>query len=261
MKENIRAVLLDITGTLVEKGAWIPGADKVVRRLIERSLIVRLISNTTIKSRRLIGQQFEAMGLAIDSDWIFTPARAAQAWLKLKKPVHGILPLIHPDLLEDLNGLHLTDGDKADYVLVGDMNDKWNPGVLNLALRALLSGSKLIALQKGRRWIAEDGYRLDCGAYVAALEYAAGLKCEVVFGKPNPVFYQMVLADAGVLPSEAIMIGDDIESDYVGSRQCGIRGLLVQTGKSATPGQLPDGINRNDIIDSITELPAWFEIG
>jgi len=259
MTPPIKGVFLDITGTLVEKEAWIAGADDVVRWLIESSFAVRLISNTTMKSRCQIQQEFEAMGLALEADWIFTPVRAACAWLKAKKPIHGILPVVHPDLQQDIRELPQTNDETADYVLVGDMDDEWNPAIMNRALRAILSGADLVALQKGRRWIAEDGYRLDCGAYVTALEYASGVQCVAVFGKPNPVFYQMVLQDADVQPGQAIMVGDDIESDYHGARQCGIGGLIVRTGEFSGEIRPPAGVNASDILGSIGDLPAWLE--
>lgn len=45
------------------------------------------------------------------------------------------------------------------------------------------------------------------GAFVEALEYASGVKAEVV-GKPEKSFFLEALNDLRVEPHEAIMIGD-----------------------------------------------------
>jgi ribonucleotide monophosphatase NagD (HAD superfamily) len=53
------------------------------------------------------------------------------------------------------------------------------------------------------------------------------------------------------------MIGDDIRSDIEGSQNAGIRGLLVTTGKFQQ-SDLELGIKPYDVIDSVADLPAWW---
>jgi ribonucleotide monophosphatase NagD (HAD superfamily) len=54
------------------------------------------------------------------------------------------------------------------------------------------------------------------------------------------------------------MIGDDIRGDIEGSQNIGIRGLLVKTGKFQ-PSDLKLGIKPCDVIDSIAQLPSWWD--
>jgi ribonucleotide monophosphatase NagD (HAD superfamily) len=53
------------------------------------------------------------------------------------------------------------------------------------------------------------------------------------------------------------MIGDDIRGDIEGSQNAGIRGLLVTTGKFQQ-SDLELGIKPYDVIDSVVDLPAWW---
>nr|XP_038036794.1 phospholysine phosphohistidine inorganic pyrophosphate phosphatase isoform X4 [Anas platyrhynchos] len=80
-----------------------------------------------------------------------------------------------------------------------------------------------------------DGLKLDVGAYMKALEYACDVEAEVV-GKPAKAFFESALAEMGVPPQEAIMIGDDIVSDVGGAQQCGMRAVQVRTGKYRARG-------------------------
>ncbi|NXC72866.1 LHPP phosphatase, partial [Anhinga anhinga] len=75
-----------------------------------------------------------------------------------------------------------------------------------------------------------DGLKLDVGAYMKALEYACDVQAEVV-GKPAEMFFESALAEMGVPPQQAIMIGDDIVNDVGGAQRCGMRALQVRTGK------------------------------
>ncbi len=71
---------------------------------------------------------------------------------------------------------------------------------------------------------------MDVGPFAAALEFATGKTARVV-GKPSALFFGDALTDMGVTAAEAIMVGDDVVSDVGGAQECGVRGVLVRTGK------------------------------
>ena len=253
------ALLLDLDGTLFEGDRWIPGAEAVVRTLLEQGWQIRFVSNTTLRSRAQLLQRFAPTGLPIQADWMFTPVRAAYEWLRTRPLRNGILALVHPDLIPDLASIPIVQAPPADFVLVGDMGDAWQITLLNQALRALLQGARLIALQKNRLWKAPDGYRLDAGAFVVALEYASRRSCEMVFGKPNPVFFQMALRSIGDIDGPAWMVVDDLEKDILPAQRLGLRGVLIQRDpvlSHTDTGEQPDFR-----IPSITALPDLLAAG
>ena len=90
------------------------------------------------------------------------------------------------------------------------------------------------------------GPRLDAGAFVAGLEYAAGIEATVL-GKPSPEYFGAALEAIDADPELTWMVGDDIEGDVVGAQQHGMRTVLVRTGKFRPDeledsGVIPDGI-------------------
>ena len=101
---------------------------------------------------------------------------------------------------------------------------------------------------------------LDSGAFVAGLEYAAGVEAEVV-GKPSRAYFDAALAELGASPGEAVMVGDDVEADVGGAKAAGLRGVLVRTGKFreetlAAAEPQPDGV-----VESIADVPAYLREG
>jgi HAD superfamily hydrolase (TIGR01458 family) len=259
MTDKIKTVLLDIYGTVYVEGQWLPGAKETVNWLIKNQINFKFITNTTLKNRQMLHQTFKNGGMDISPESFFIPICAANAWLNQQAINSDILALIHSSQKEELTGLSPIESGQAKYVLVGDMGDEWNIDIMNEALHALLGGAKLLALQKNPYWLASDGFKLDNGSFIAALEYGAGVRCEMFFGKPNGIFFQMALAESRTSPSEAIMVGDEIETDILGAYKCGIKGVLIKTGKFR-----PDDVKKLDssdstVINSIKDLPGWIE--
>ena len=118
-----------------------------------------------------------------------------------------------------------------------------------------MPGARLVCLHKNRWWQTARGPLLDSGAFVAGLEYAAGVEAELV-GKPSPAYFEAALAVLGVAPEDAVMVGDDVESDVSAAQRLGLHGVLVRTGKFredtlAVASPAPDAV-----LDSVAELPA-----
>jgi ribonucleotide monophosphatase NagD (HAD superfamily) len=107
-----------------------------------------------------------------------------------------------------------------------------------------------------RYWRAEDGLRLDAGAFVRALEYAAG-RTAVVVGKPDQEFYGAAVAALELAADQVVMVGDDIHTDVEGARRAGLTGVLVRTGKFSA-SDLHRGVDVDAVLDSVADLPRWW---
>ena len=89
---------------------------------------------------------------------------------------------------------------------------------------------------------------------MAALEYATGRPAYVV-GKPARGFFDEALRDAGIAAGDALMVGDDVESDIAGALAAGLRAVLVRTGKFREDALAASGVDPTAVIADITELP------
>jgi HAD superfamily hydrolase (TIGR01458 family) len=187
-----------------------------------------------------------------DSELV-TPARLAVEHCLAAGHRRALL-LVRDDVKPDLAGLEAV-GENADVVVVGDLGEAFDYQILNHAFRELLGGAELLALQKNRYWRTPDGLSLDVGAFVAALEYATG-RDAVVVGKPAPAFFATVLDGLGVRPEDAVMVGDDVESDVGGALAAGLGGILVRTGKYRADAVAASGIEPTTTVDSIADVPA-----
>jgi HAD superfamily hydrolase (TIGR01458 family) len=241
--KTLRSVLVDIDGVLCTAGAAIPRSIDALGILRRQGVGVRFLTNTTRQTRLSIVQQLRSIGFAVAENEVITGALAARRILQQR----GLRPhlLVHPLLLPEFDGIAV---DRPNAVVVGDAADGFTYAAMNAAMRILLDqpDTPLIAIARNRYFRAAEGLCLDAGPYVAALEYAAGVQAELT-GKPAPAIFRAALDDLQTPPDQAVMIGDDIESDVLGAQAIGMRGILVRTGKYR-PSDEADGKPRADLV-------------
>jgi HAD superfamily hydrolase (TIGR01458 family) len=254
----VTAVLLDIDGVLTLSGAALPGAVDAVARLRVDGHALRFVTNNTIRSREGLARELRELGFSLETAELETTPLAAGRLLAGKRVLALTAEAIHDDLE---TFVELVDG-RAEAVLVGgaeetdDTDRMYAYGSLNRAFGELLAGARLVGLHKNRWWQTASGPRLDGGAYVAALEYAAGVDAEIV-GKPSRAYFESALVTLGIQPRDAVMVGDDAESDAAAAIRLGMRGVLVRTGKFRAETLARADPKPTAVIDSIADLPAW----
>jgi len=252
------AILLDIDGVLHVSGEAVPGGAEAVRELREDGHRLRFVTNNTTRARTRLADDLRGLGIELEDDELATTPLAAGGLLAGRRVLALTMAAVRDDLAERVE---LVDRD-ADVVLLGGADESDETGQvfsyenLNRAFAELEGGARLVCLHRNRWWQTSRGPQLDAGAFVAGLEYAAGVEAEVV-GKPSRAYFEAALAELDATPGDAVMVGDDVEADVGGAKAVGLRGVLVRTGKfreetlaSAEPQ--PDGV-----VESIAAVPAY----
>ena len=85
------------------------------------------------------------------------------------------------------------------------------------------------------------------------LEFVLASGAEGV-SKPDPAFFRLAAARAGVPPAETLMVGDSYRADVAGARSAGMAAVLLQRPEwRAKREPPPPGVQ---VIASLAELPA-----
>jgi HAD superfamily hydrolase (TIGR01458 family) len=253
------AILVDVDGVLHVSGAPIAGAASAVRRLRDAGHRLRFVTNTTTRSRAHVVQQLRDMRVELEDDELQTTGVVAARALKGKR----VLALTMPGILDDLDGLQLV-GMNVDAVLLGGADEGEETGRifsylnLNRAFHELDAGAGLYCLHKNRWWQTGDGPRLDSGAFVAGLEYAADTEA-IVLGKPSAAYFAAALEALDAEADMTWMVGDDLENDVLGAHRYGMKTILVRTGKFRPDEVERSRVQPDAIVSSIAQLPDWLE--
>lgn len=219
------ALLLDLSGVLYDGETVIPGAVDSVARAQGAGLALRFLTNTSQKTRSSLLAHLRELGFELEDDQLFTAIDAARQWLSQK----GLRPycLVHDNIRSEFDDFDQRD---PDAVLIADAAAGFNYDNLNRAFQLCMEGAPLLGVGYNRYFSADGQLLMDAGAFVRAVEFAAGVEATIV-GKPSATFFEQVMASVDASPRRALMVGDDVFGDVEGALRAGIPAALVRTGK------------------------------
>lgn len=232
-----RGVVLDMEGVLHVDWQPIDGSPEAVEALAGAGIELGVLTNTTGRTRADIADRLGAMGFRLPAERIITAASASADHLRSEYPGARAYVMVEQGVAPDFEGISMVDDPaEADVVLLGGPDESWTYPRLNGVFRVLRTGVPLVAMQRNRWWPTAEGPSLDAGMFVAGLEYAASVTASVI-GKPSPAIYRTACELLGVRPADAMMVGDDPESDLAPAAGIGMRTCLVRTGKGSSFGE------------------------
>jgi HAD superfamily hydrolase (TIGR01458 family) len=271
---GIRGLLLDLDGVIVSAGKAVPGSVEAVNELERRGTAYRIVTNTSLVSRRSLSRMAAKLGNEIPPERFQSALSASAAYAAQTFPGQPLFVLSSADAKSEFDGQHLltpeeaaAPGARAAAVIVGDSPDELSYVNLNLAFRLVRGGARLIGMHRNPWWLTPDGPTLDSGAYVTGLEFAAGVHAQII-GKPAPAFFSLAVdglrreaAGRGgrLRRSEIAMVGDDLRTDVLAGQRSGLRGVLVLTGKhgiAASRGHGRGGREPHGVAPSLAEVVA-----
>ena len=85
-----------------------------------------------------------------------------------------------------------------------------------------------------------------------AVEYSSGKKA-VAIGKPSRLMFELALEKAGCGPQDAVMIGDQEETDIVGAKRMGITSVMVRTGVYSREGTKTEADAVVETVDDVAD--------
>ncbi len=230
----LRALLLDLDGVVYHGRVPVPGAVEFIRRWRGRGVGIRYITNRSGRTPEAVAAHLAALGVPCDPSEVVTSAVATA--LKLG-PCRAFV-IGEPGLVEVLgrHGIEVGDIDPACVIVGGDSTVDY--AKLTRAVRLVLAGARLIATNPDRLVNVETGVVPGNGAIVAAIAYATRAEPTVI-GKPEPTLVQLALEQLGAAPDEALLVGDNLETDIEAGRRAGVRTVHLLTGISKPSDRSP----------------------
>jgi len=255
-----RGFLLDMDGVVYRGSSLIPGADQFIGHLLHTETPFLFLTNNSQRTRRDVQMRLRRMNIDVGEDRIFTCAMATARFLAWQKP-HGTAYVIgEGGLLHALheNGYAIVDHD-PDYVVVGE-GRTFTMEMIEAAVRMIDKGAKLVATNLDPNCPTPHGPRPGCGAIVAMLEAATGIKAFSA-GKPSPVMMQAARKQLGIETDQTVMVGDTMETDILGGVQMGFQTVLVLSGGTQPQDLMKYAFRPDYVTPSIADLcePGFFD--
>jgi NagD protein len=250
--------LIDMDGVVYRGNELVPGADRFVSLLRSRGVPFRFLTNNSQRTRRDVAAKLARMGIEVEEEHVFTCAMATARFLAQQKKEGTAFVIGEGGLLNALhvNGYAIVDHD-PDFVVVGE-GRTFTMELVESAVRMILGGAKLIATNLDPNCPTASGLRPGCGAMVAMLEAATGVKA-FSLGKPSPIMMRAARKELGLTTDQTTMIGDTMETDILGGVQLGFHTILVLSGGTKRDDLAGYAYQPEVVVDSVADLGEFLE--
>jgi 4-nitrophenyl phosphatase len=257
-------VICDLDGVVYRGHEPIAGATGLVAALRASGCQVRFATNNSMATRQTYVKRLAAQGIAATIDEIVTSTWATIQHLQAHEAgIRHLMALGADGMLSELRGagfeaVPAASAAPADWygaplaerfdALIAGLDPAIDYRSLGIASAALRAGARFLATNADVRYPTPSGFVPGAGAIVAALQTTSGVE-PLVIGKPEPAMFQAILESAGVAAADALVIGDNPDSDIVAAHRAGIPSLLVLTGiADARQSAALDGERRPDWV-------------
>jgi HAD superfamily hydrolase (TIGR01458 family) len=227
-------LLIDFDGTIRIGNRPVEDANNFLSYVKEKEIPAFIISNSTLKTSEDILSFLKENNLPIIA--AMTAADAALSYVKDNYTRISVYCIDSIRKKFEASGSCRIDDNKPEAVVIGDIGDKWSYKIMNDIFSKVYNNADIIAMHKNKFWMPDGKtLALDAGTFISAIEYATS-KEAILIGKPSPIYFRTAIKLLGYsTDSQFLMIGDDIETDIIGSQQMGGKGILVYTGKTKYP--------------------------
>lgn len=253
---SYEAYCFDLDGTVFIGDRLLPGVEETVLELRRRGKKILFLTNSAVHTRLDCRSRLASMGLLCEEEEILTALYVSGMYFARQEP-EARLYLVGEAVMHrqmELCGVAVTDRpEEATHVLIG-MDRAFTYEKLRLGMNAARSGAVLVAVNPDPACPVPGGYIPDTWSIVKALETAAGLKSELVMGKPSLYYAREALRKLKLAPEQCLMVGDRLETDILMGQGSGMHTALVLTGVSTRKDMEALKIQPHYVLNGLMEI-------
>ncbi len=250
---GIKAVFLDLDGTIYLGGNLIDGAIEFLNKCEENGVQRFFLSNNSSKSVTEYVAKLHGFGIPAEAKDVLLSTHDLLSWLGKEGVTETFLVGTEGmrSMLEEV-GVS-TRSSKPQYVVLG-YDTQIDYDKLTTASIHLHNGVPLVASHPDMVCPSPDGGLPDVGAYLALFKATTGVEPTHICGKPNAGMILHKIEELGLQPSECAMVGDRLYTDMEMAARAGVVGVLVLSGE-ATMDDLEAASQTPDlVVKSVADL-------
>ena len=253
---TVKAIFLDLDGTVHLDGKIIDGVSEVIKKLRTMGMQIFFWTNNSSKSRKEIMEKLKVMDIDAEEEFIYSSGYALAQYVKERLPGMSVYCISDGGIQAELtaSGILVSENQTADIVAVG-LDRTFSYTKLEHANNALEKGAIFIATNQDETIPTPEGPKPGAGSIVAALAKASG-KIPYLIGKPSPYMLNLALKEHKIKKTEAIIVGDKLDTDILAAKKAGIASVLVLTGVTKKQDvKMNKKIKPDFVINSLKDIP------
>lgn len=218
-------------GVIYHGGKLLPGAAEFVEWVQNENKQYLFLTNNSSLTPYELRTRLLRMGLDIPEEHFYTSALSTARFLQSQKPGCSVYVIGGAGLIKALYDVGISMNEvNPDYVVVGETT-AYSLETITKAINMVRAGARLIGANSDVCGPTEHGMVPACGSLVAPIEMATGRKAYFC-GKPNALMVRTGIKMLGCRSAEAVMIGDNMDTDILAGVDSGVATALVLTGVS-----------------------------
>ena len=226
---NYKAYLIDLDGTMYRGKEKIPEASAFVHRLKEKGLPYLFVTNNSSQTPEEVAERLRTFDIPSQPENILTTSLATADYISDRKPGASVYYIGENGLKQALQNKNLPINNECpDYVIVG-MDRDISYEKLTLACLAVRKGAQFLSTNPDIALPTERGFLPGNGSLTSVVSVSTETR-PVFIGKPEPIMIDLALQKLGIRKEEALMIGDNFQTDILAGMNAGVDTLLVYTG-------------------------------
>lgn len=256
---QMRAFFFDMDGVLSvgKEDLQYLGGREVVSELKSTGRRAYVLTNDSTHTRLELHRNLVNLGFDFVFEDILTSSYLTALYLKQRAKANVSFFLIGEEgLRTELESAGHNSTDTQPEVVVVGLDRKLTYEKLNSALKFLRDGARLIGSYGGTVYMSDCGPAISAGPIIRALEWASGRRA-IMIGKPSTRMFRLALNRADVRPSQAVMVGDQVETDLIGANKTGLHTVLVLTGVESKESLKNARVKPELVLNNVNSLSKY----
>ncbi len=251
-----KAFLIDMDGVVYHGKFLLPGVKEFLAWLKREGKLYRFVTNNSYFTPEELSERLSGLGIEEPPCAFYTSALAAADFctLQSESPSAWVIGARGLRAALERENVRITD-DSPEFMIVGESDSEYTRDAIEKAAHLVSRGARLIATNADLAGPGSYGLIPATGAMVAPIELVSGQSAYFV-GKPNPLMFRRVLDTLGVHASEAVMIGDSLETDIRGAVETGMATILVLSGMSSEKDVRGKAYRPDVIVSGVGAIPS-----
>ena len=251
--DGVKAVFLDLDGTIYLGGNLIPGALEFLSRCEEQGVQRYFLSNNSSRSVDQYVAKLHKMNIPCTPDDVLLSTHDLLAWLQ-KEGVTKTWAIATKGMRQMMEDVGITTRDEnPEYVVLG-YDTEIDYEKISIGSIHMHKGVPLVASHPDMVCPSPDGGLPDVGAYLAMLKVTTGIDPVHISGKPNPGMIMHKIEELGFEAAECAMVGDRLYTDMEMAIQAGCVSVLVLSGEATMKDLEDSGKKVSVVVDSVDSL-------
>jgi 4-nitrophenyl phosphatase len=252
---GFEGVVFDVDGTLVRGRTAIPGAVEAVQAVREAGARVAFVTNNPTRTPKSYVGKLKAAGIEATADEVVTSGTSTVAFLEAEHPGDAAFVVGEQGLASQIANadLGVVDDPTAADGVVASIDREFTYDRLTRALRAFDAGVEwFVGSDPDRTIPTDEGLVPGSGAIVESVAAVAERRPDAVLGKPHPFTQTLVFDRLGCDPSDALVVGDRLDTDVAFGADAGATTALVETGIAVRADVQASDVTPDHVLADVT---------